>query len=448
MSWKTRFALMLMMSALCIPSALAQSTATPAPTEPAATVTLDAAATAEAVVPTVELLPTQALPTAISVEPQAAPTLTETEKESTVGALTLVHPTTWFLTVGPDGKTLLTNTDLQSLPANTQLPPDTVLAQIQVFSLSQLPPEMGVVERAVQIFQQIPVAADQPPPVISEVAVNSVVLGRADYSQPNNENIIYIRLLDADTFLLAVVGSITQGDVVKNDAVFQRAFASLRIETAAPFKAENATRYDGIEQSTSPEGFPQLGSADAPVKITEIGSFDCSACRSFHDLALPVLLERIQAGQVQYTYIPVYGTGHLPLGQRAAVAALCVAQQGKFWQYHDGLFDWQDFGTLAFMDSRLHNGAEALGLDTAAFDTCLNSTTPSPVLQASADFVKTLAAFNGTPTVFLNGVEINWSRLPTLIDEAINSTAATVEAGAVATAETVGPQMPTATATP
>src|SRR4051794_20395657 len=130
MTWKARFALTLMMSALLVPPAFAQdatATSTSIPTAPAAVATVEAAAT-------VELLPTQILPTPISIEPQAVPTLTDTETESTVGALTLVHPTTWFLTLGPDGKTLLTNIDLQSLAANTQLPPETVLAQIQVFS--------------------------------------------------------------------------------------------------------------------------------------------------------------------------------------------------------------------------------------------------------------------------------------------------------------------------
>jgi len=399
MTWKNRFALTLIISAFVAAPTFAQDTATPVPTSPVEnTVEVPAAAT-DAITPS-EIV------------------LTEDETETTVGALTLVHPKAWFASAGQEGKTLLTNIDLMTMPPNSELPPETVLAQIEVFSISQLPPEIGSVERPTQILEALPSQEGQPAAVISEVDVDGVLLGRANFSSDTTENIIYIRLLDADTFLLAVLASLTPGDAVKNEATFQRAFATARIEADAPF-TQDAARYDGIEQSVSPEGFPQLGNPDAPVKIIEIGSFDCSACRSFHDLAMPVILERIQAGQVQFTYIPVFGTGSLPLGQRAAVAALCAAEQGQFWPYHDGLYGWQDFGSLAFLDARLQNGATGLGLDVAAFDECLTAQTPVPVLQSAVDLVKTLPEFNGTPTVLLNGVSVNWSRLPTLIDEAM-----------------------------
>jgi protein-disulfide isomerase len=284
-----------------------------------------------------------------------------------------------------------------------------------------------------------------------------VILGRGDFSQPGNENVIYIRLLDDETFLLAVVGSITDGEVIKNDATFQRALASVKIVTDAPF-AEDPARYTGIAQSTSEEGFPQLGDPNAPVHITEIGSFDCPACRSFHDLAFPVLLERIQKGEVFFTYVPVFGTGSLPRGQRAATAALCVAQQNPtlFWVYHDGLFGWQDFGQLAFLDARLQNGVATLEIDPAAFDECLQTQATLPILEKAAAFVKALPEFSGTPTILLNGEQINWSHLPSLIDDAVAASQApagtaeavsTVEAAATAEATAVVVPVEAATAT-
>lgn len=399
MTWKTRFGLTLLLSTLIAAPTFAQSTNTPVPTAPVETTVEAPAAATDTITPS-EIV------------------LTEDETETTVGALSLVHPKAWFASAGPEGKTLLTNIDLMNMPPNSEPPPETVLAQIEVFSLSQLPPEIGSVERPTQILEALPAQEGQPAPVISDVDVDGILLGRADFSTETTENIIYIRLLDADTFLLVVLASLTPGNAVKSETIFQRAFATARIEAAAPFTHDTA-RYDGIEQSVSPEGFPQLGNPDAPVKIIEIGSFDCSACRSFHDLAMPVILERIQAGQVHFTYIPVFGTGSLPLGQRAAVASLCAAEQGQFWPYHDGLYGWQDFGSLAFLDARLYNGATDLGLDVAAFDECLTAQTPVPVLQSAVDFVQTVPEFSGTPTVLLNGLSVNWSRLPTLIDEAM-----------------------------
>jgi protein-disulfide isomerase len=450
MSRKTRFALMLLMSALLAAPTFAQiNTNTPEPT-----------AAAPVVVATVQ--PTSASET---TEPQVDATdvvlpevvLTEDETQTTVGSLTIVHPKTWFASAGPEDKTLLTNVDLMALAAGTELPPETVLAQMQVFSISQLPETMLPIESPTEILQAVPAEDGQPAPAISEVTVDGVVLGRGDFSKPDNENVIYIRLLDKDTFLLAVLASMTPGKVIENEATFQRAFATLQLDWSAPF-VEDLTRYDAIEQTVSPEGFPQLGSADAPVKIIEVGSFDCPVCRSFHDLAIPTLLERIQKGEVQYTYVPVFGTGHVPLGERAGFAALCALDQGKFWQYHDGLFNWQDFGSQAFVDTRLENGAEALGLDMIAFNECLQTRAKLPILQAAIDYAQASPDFKGTPLVLVNGISVNWSRLPTIIDEALiaaeNATpevapAGTVEAtAAVEVTANAVEATPTATALP
>lgn len=436
MTWKTRLALMFLTSAFLTAPIFAQTTTPTAPVIVVSTVQPTSAAEA-----------TESVPREII--------LAEDETQTIVGALTFVHPKTWFATPGPEDKVLLTNIDLMSLVPGTDLPLDSVLAQIQIFSISQLAATIGPIVSPAQIFEAVPSESGEPAALISEVTVDGVVLGRADFSKESNENIIYIRLIDDKTFLLAVLASRTLGDVVKNEAVFQRAFATLQLDDTAPF-VEDLSRYDSIVQTFSPEGFPQLGSADAPVKIVEVGSFDCPVCRSFHDLALPILLERIQRGEVQYTYIPVFGTGHLPRGQRAAIAAMCAADQGQFWQYQDGLFGWQDFGPHAFLDVRLQNGAAALGLDMTIFIDCLQNLTKKPVLDAALAFVQTLPEFNGTPNVLLNGVTINWSRLPTTIDEAVLAASlatpevapATVEAtAAVETTASVEITAPTATAT-
>lgn len=436
MTRKTCFALMLLVSALLTAPVFAQGT--PVPTDPA-----------PVVVATVQ--PTSAA--ASTADPLAAATdivlpevvLAENETQTVVGALTLVHPRTWFASAGPENKTLLTNIDLMTLTPGTPLPAETVLAQIEVFSLSQLPETLGAVTSPIQILQAVPAEEGQPAPAITEITIDGAVLGRADFSRETNENIIYIRLLDQNTFLLVVLASMTPGDAAKNEAVFQRAFATMRLDVSAPF-VDDLTRYDSITQTLSPEGFPQLGSTDAPVKVVEIGSFDCSVCRSFHDLAIPTLLERIQAGEVQYTYIPIFGTGHIPLGERAAFAALCALDQGKFWQYHGGLFAWQDFGAQAFVDSRLINGAEALGLDMTAYNDCLKTRAKLTVLEQAVTVVQGMPEFNGTPTILVNGLSINWTRLSSAIDEAlIVAEMATPE---VIATEAIGPAAPTATTQP
>src|SRR5690349_12070288 len=51
-------------------------------------------------------------------------------------------------------------------------------------------------------------------------------------------------------------------------------------EAPIPTGAEAA--YAGIPQSTTADGFPVLGSDDAPVKVIEYASFDCPHCLEFH----------------------------------------------------------------------------------------------------------------------------------------------------------------------
>ncbi len=54
---------------------------------------------------------------------------------------------------------------------------------------------------------------------------------------------------------------------------------------------------------------------------------------------------------------------------KAAEAVNCAAEQGKFWEMHDRLFANQN--ALALV--QLKSYAEALGLDSPKFDTCLES---------------------------------------------------------------------------
>ncbi len=81
---------------------------------------------------------------------------------------------------------------------------------------------------------------------------------------------------------------------------------------------------------------------------------------------------------------------------KAAEASHCAGDQGKYWEMHDRLFANQK--ELARGDLSKH--AQALKLDTAAFDQCLDSgkhATRIRLDQADAQMVKA----TGTPTFFL-----------------------------------------------
>jgi len=114
---------------------------------------------------------------------------------------------------------------------------------------------------------------------------------------------------------------------------------------------------------------PSLGRADAPVTIVEFSDYQCPFCQRFYNTTLAALKkDYIDAGKVRYVF------RDYPLEQlhsharKAAEAAHCAGEQGKYWQMHDALF--QNQGALEL--PQLAERARSLGLDGATFDTCLD----------------------------------------------------------------------------
>jgi protein-disulfide isomerase len=112
-----------------------------------------------------------------------------------------------------------------------------------------------------------------------------------------------------------------------------------------------------------------------------------------------VMNDYVKKGTVQFVYRDWAFLG--PESIRASEAARCAGDQGKFWEYHDYLYDHQNGENQGnFADPKLKSFAKTLGLDTSSFDKCLDS---SKYAQAVADS-KTEginAGVTGTPKGFI-----------------------------------------------
>ena len=87
----------------------------------------------------------------------------------------------------------------------------------------------------------------------------------------------------------------------------------------------------------------------------------------------------------------------------AAYAAECANLQGKFWDYHDKLFSqWRGEFVGTFTKDKLKGYAAGLGLDTAKFNTCLDTEQTKSVIDADKADANRLG-ISGTPTFVLNG---------------------------------------------
>lgn len=144
------------------------------------------------------------------------------------------------------------------------------------------------------------------------------------------------------------------------------------------------------------DGAPVRGAADAPVTVVEFSDFHCPFCKRIQP-TLNQLLERYP-GKVKLVYRDFPIDNLHPEARRAAEAARCAQDQGKFWEYHDLLFA----GPPRAAPEDLERYAGQLGLDTTVFGRCLAGGVHRAAVQQDLDEGSRLGVA-GTPGFFVNG---------------------------------------------
>lgn len=145
-----------------------------------------------------------------------------------------------------------------------------------------------------------------------------------------------------------------------------------------------------------------IGSPNAPVVVTEWSDFQCPACR-IYALGRDPLLEQQYAGtgQVRFVY-----RNYAFLGLEsilAAEAAEAAADQGRYWEYRNLLWQRQQGENLgAFSSKNLKGFATELGLNQATFNAALDNRLHRAEVLAEGQEGEALGV-NATPTVFVNG---------------------------------------------
>jgi protein-disulfide isomerase len=145
--------------------------------------------------------------------------------------------------------------------------------------------------------------------------------------------------------------------------------------------------------------FRKRGPADAKIQIVEFSDFQCPACK----MAEPPLRQifALYDGKLHFTF------KHYPLrmhewAKPAAAAAECAGIQGKFWEYHDRLYDHQEEWTNDKADGFLTGYAKDLGLNLDAWQACRQA--PATTAAYEKDMKDGDDAWvAATPTFFING---------------------------------------------
>lgn len=143
---------------------------------------------------------------------------------------------------------------------------------------------------------------------------------------------------------------------------------------------------------------PSLGSQKAPVTIIAFEDFECPFCRRFSQQTEPLLIQNeIKNGAARLVWkdFPLSIHSH---AQKAHEAARCAWEQGKFWEYHDLLFNNQNDLKV----NSLKQYAKELGLNENQFTTCLDSGKYASLIKEKVN-EGIAAGVNGTPSFLING---------------------------------------------
>jgi protein-disulfide isomerase len=156
------------------------------------------------------------------------------------------------------------------------------------------------------------------------------------------------------------------------------------------------------------------GEKNAAVTIVEFSDFQCPFCKAATATMHQVMAQ--YAGKVRWVFRDFPIASLHPLANKAHEAARCAAEQGKFWEYHDLLF--QRSPQLA--PAELKQYARGLKLDGDAFDRCLEAGKYQPAVAADLEEGQRLGV-SGTPAFFINGRLLAGAQPATAFQQIIDS---------------------------
>ena len=241
----------------------------------------------------------------------------------------------------------------------------------------------------------------------------------SEFESHNEENKITIKKSSYNNMLKGIVAAIAiaaflggyaigtiddNSDSLSADEI-KEIISEIEAKTPAPQPTQVPTRSAAPQIiQVSLDDDPVKGDPNAPITVIEFSDFQCPFCLRFYQQTLPQLEEvYINTGKIKFVYRDMPLDSLHPNARPAHIAAECADEQGKFWGYHDILFEkqteWQRLPS-SDLSTTLMQYAVDLGLQTASFETCLNSEDIAD--EVNQDYVEAgLYGATGTPTFFI-----------------------------------------------
>lgn len=193
------------------------------------------------------------------------------------------------------------------------------------------------------------------------------------------------------------------------------------------FQTSGSSGSATVPPKTAASNGRTLGDANAPVTVVEYADFQCPICKR----AETEVISRLEQDYVNQGKVKIEFRDYAFIGQdswNAAQAALAANDQGKFWQYHDALFNAQgQENSGQFSYTNLVRIAQQVGLDVPTFEKTLSSNAHLAEVQQEVDQASK-AGVDSTPTFFIGDKKIvgiqSYSQFQSAINAALNSAGA------------------------
>ena len=167
---------------------------------------------------------------------------------------------------------------------------------------------------------------------------------------------------------------------------------------------KNSELNDIFKKLTQPviQNASALGSDTANITIVEFGDYKCQYCARFHRETKSQLIDNfVDTGQVKFMFKD-FVVNDKPLDKQSTLAArasYCAADQGKYWQYHDEVYDNSKGEDVGWVTKEILNQfAQNVKVpDLMKFSECVDSQKYNDVVAQNNELARSLGV-SATPT--------------------------------------------------
>jgi len=192
-------------------------------------------------------------------------------------------------------------------------------------------------------------------------------------------------------------------------------FAMNVIDTNSGLKFEEKTPNNENQEIAlsvfTANGSPYLGDENAPITLVEFGDYQCTFCNKFfHETESAILTNYVETGKVKIIFKDFTIIG--PDSIAAANAAHCANDQGKFWEYHDTLYNnWAGENNDWASSENLLKFAQSIELNEESFVKCMVEKKYDQLVTSSNNDARTLG-LTGTPGFFVISRDNQITKIP------------------------------------